>query len=313
MSNRTYVGPASGLFLLLAGLPLYFSWAQTNQGVAERFPFQNPSLLIEDRVDDLVSRMTLEEKVHQMQHTAPAIPRLAVPSYDWWNEALHGVARSGYATVFPQAIGMAATWDADMIHQEAETIATEARAKYNQAQREGNHSIYYGLTFWSPNINIFRDPRWGRGQETYGEDPFLAGQLGLAFVTGLQRNDPKYLKTVATPKDYAVHSGPEPDRHGFNVAVATRDLEDTYLPAFRTTVVDGHAESIMCAYNAVDGIPACASDLLLQKILRDTWGFQGYVTSDCGAVRDITAGHHYTPDDEHGSAAALATRLFNCT
>ena len=305
MSKRTYVGFACGLFLLLVSLPLYFSSAQTNQGATERFPFQNPSLPIEQRVDDLISRMTLEEKALQMQHTAPAIPRLGIPSYDWWNEALHGVARSGYATVFPQAIGMAATWNTDLIHREAETIATEARAKYHQAQQEGNHSIYYGLTFWSPNINIFRDPRWGRGQETYGEDPFLTGELGLAFVTGLQGNNPKYLKTVATPKHYAVHSGPELERHGFNVDVVPRDLEDTYLPAFRATVVDGRAESIMCAYNAVDGLPACASDFLLQKILRDDWGFRGYVTSDCGAVRDITTGHHYTPDDEHGSAVAV--------
>ncbi|MBZ5515520.1 MAG: glycoside hydrolase family 3 protein, partial [Acidobacteriia bacterium] len=240
-----------------------------------------------------------------MQHTAPAIPRLGIPSYDWWNEALHGVARSGYATVFPQAIGMAATWDADLVHREAQVIATEARAKYNQAQREGNHSIYYGLTFWSPNINIFRDPRWGRGQETYGEDPFLTEKLGLAFVKGLQGDDPKYLKTVATPKHYAVHSGPEPLRHGFNVDVAPRDLEETYLPAFRVTVVEGLADSIMCAYNAVNGAPACASTFLLQKTLRDDWGFQGYVTSDCGAVRDITSGHHYTPDDKHGSAVAV--------
>jgi beta-glucosidase len=300
-STFTVCGP----IILLVSLPLYYSAAQTNQEAAPRFPFQKPSLPIEQRVNDLVSRLTLEEKVLQMQHTAPAIPRLGVPSYDWWSEALHGVARSGFATVFPQAIGMAATWDADLILREGETIATEARAKYNQAQREGNHSIYYGLTFWSPNINIFRDPRWGRGQETYGEDPFLTGRLGLAFVLGLQGNDPKYLKTVATPKHYAVHSGPEPERHGFNVDVATRDLEETYLPAFRTTVVEGHAESVMCAYNAVDGAPACASELLLQKTLRDDWGFRGYVTSDCGAIRDITTGHHFTPDDEHGSAVAV--------
>ena len=268
-------------------------------------PYQDASLPIEQRVEDLVSRMTLEEKVLQMQHTAPAIPRLGIPSYDWWNEALHGVARAGYATVFPQAIGMAATWDSDLIHRAAQVIATEARAKYNQAQREGNHSIYYGLTFWSPNINIFRDPRWGRGQETYGEDPFLTAKLGLAFVKGLQGDHPKYLMTVATPKHYAVHSGPEPLRHGFNVDVAPRDLEETYLPAFRVTVVEGLADSIMCAYNAVDGGPACASTHLLQKTLRDDWGFQGYVTSDCGAVGDITSGHHYTPDDKHGSAVAV--------
>ncbi len=249
--------------------------------------------------------MTLEEKVLQMQHTAPAIPRLGVPSYDWWSEALHGVARSGYATVFPQAIGMAATWDTDLIHREAETIATEARAKYNQAQGEGNHSIYFGLDFWSPNINIFRDPRWGRGQETYGEDPYLTARLGVAFVTGLQGDDPDYFKVIATPKHYAVHSGPESKRHGFNVDAAPYDLEDTYLPAFRATVTEGHADSVMCAYNAIDGQPACANTYLLQKTLREAWKFQGYVTSDCGAVGDITHGHHFTPDDEHGSAVAV--------
>ena len=267
--------------------------------------YRDTSLPIEKRVDDLVSRMTLEEKVRQMQHTAPAIPRLGVPSYDWWSEALHGVARAGYATVFPQAIGMAATWDDKLVHLEAETIATEARAKYNQAQREGNHSIFYGLDFWSPNINIFRDPRWGRGQETYGEDPFLTGTLGVAFVTGLQGDDPKYFKTIATPKHYAVHSGLESERHRFNVNPSRHDLEDTYLPGFRATVVEGHAYSAMCAYNAVDGVPACASKYLLQETLRDAWNFQGYVTSDCGAVEDITTGHKYTPDNEHGSAVAV--------
>jgi beta-glucosidase len=277
------------------------------QGKAEKPSpaYKDPSLPLEKRVEDLVSRMTLEEKVLQMQHTAPAIPRLGVPSYDWWSEALHGVAHAGYATVFPQAIGMAATWDHNLVHHEAETIATEARAKYNQAQREGNHSIFFGLDFWSPNINIVRDPRWGRGQETYGEDPFLTAKLGVAFVTGLQGNDPKFLKAIATPKHYAVHSGPEPERHRFDVNVSPHDLEDTYLPAFRATIVEGHADSIMCSYNAVDGAPACANKFLLQDTLREAWKFQGYVTSDCGAVGDITSGHKYTPDDEHGSALAV--------
>jgi beta-glucosidase len=267
--------------------------------------YRNTSLPIEKRVDDLVSRMTLDEKVRQMQRTAPEIPRLGVPSYDWWSEALHGVSRSGYATVFPQAIGMAATWDSNLVHAEGETIATEGRAKYNQAQREGNHSIFFGLDFWSPNINIFRDPRWGRGQETYGEDPFLTGKLGVAFVTGMQGDDPHYFKTIATPKHYAVHSGPDPERHLFNVDPSPHDLEDTYLPAFRATVVEGHADSVMCAYNSVDDVPACASKFLLQETLRDAWKFQGYVTSDCGAVGDITTGHKYTPDNEHGSAVAV--------
>jgi len=280
------------------------AFAQETKGKA--LPaFRNPSLPIEQRVDDLISRMTLQEKVLQMQHTAPAIPRLGVPAYDWWSEALHGVARSGYATVFPQAIGMAATWDEQLVRLEGETIATEARAKFNQAQREGDHSIYYGLDFWSPNINIFRDPRWGRGQETYGEDPFLTAKLGVAFVTGMQGDDPKYFKTIATPKHYAVHSGPEPARHRFDVQVSPHDLEDTYLPAFRATVVEGRADSIMCAYNAVDGAPACANKYLLQDTLREAWKFRGYVTSDCGAVEDITTGHKFTADNEHGSAVAV--------
>jgi beta-glucosidase len=268
-------------------------------------PYLDPSLPIEKRVDDLVSRMTLDEKVRQMQHTAPAIPRLGVPSYDWWSEALHGVARSGYATVFPQAIGMAATWDFNMVHLEGETVATEGRAKYNQAQREGNHLIFFGLDFWSPNINIFRDPRWGRGQETLGEDPFLTARLGVAFVRGLQGNDPKYFKVIATPKHYAVHSGPEPERHRFNVQPSPHDLEDTYLPAFRATIVEGKADSIMCAYNAVDGVPACASKFLLQDTLRGAWKFNGYVTSDCGAVGNISGGHKFAPDLEHASALAV--------
>jgi beta-glucosidase len=277
------------------------------QGKAEKPSpaYLDPSLPIGKRVEDLVSRMTLEEKVPQMQKTAPAIPRLGVPSYDWYSEALHGVASSGYATVFPQAIGMAATWDHNLVHVEGETIATEARAKHNQAQREGNYSAFFGIDLWAPNINIVRDPRWGRGQETYGEDPFLTAKLGVAFVTGMQGDDPKYLKTIATPKHYAVYSGPDPERHRFNVEVSPHDLEDTYLPAFRATIVEGHADSIMCAYNAVDGVPACASKFLLQDTLRDAWKFQGYVASDCDAVVDITTGHKYTPDNEHGSAVAV--------
>ncbi|MEJ2422552.1 MAG: glycoside hydrolase family 3 C-terminal domain-containing protein [Acidobacteriota bacterium] len=250
-----------------------------------------------------------------MQHTAPGISRLGIPPYDWWNEALHGVARSGHATMFPQAIGMAATWDTELVHQEGRVIATEARAKYNQAQREGNHSIYFGLTFWSPNINIVRDPRWGRSQETYGEDPFLTSQLGVAFVKGMQGNNPKYLEVVATPKHFDAYSGPEPLRHGFNAQVSPYDLEATYLspydleatylPAFRATLADAHADSTMCSYNAVNGVPACANPFLLQKILRDDWGFHGYVTSDCGAIGDIAFGHFYTPDLEHASALAV--------
>ena len=267
--------------------------------------YLNPSLSVEQRVDDLVGRMTLEEKISQMQNEAPAIPRLHIAEYDWWNEGLHGVARSGYATVFPQAIGLAATWDTDLVHRVADVISTEARAKYNEAQREGNHSIYYGLTLWSPNINIDRDPRWGRGQETYGEDPFLTGQIGSAFVRGLQGSNPDYFKTIATPKHFAVHSGPESERHTFDAILSPYDLEDTYLPAFRELIVDAQAGSIMCAYNSVDGAPACASQMLLQQRLRRNWHFAGYVVSDCAAITDVAAGHKFAVDLAHAAATSV--------
>ena len=259
----------------------------------------------EKRVADLVSKMTLEEKVSQMQNDASAIPRLNVPAYNWWSEGLHGIARSGYATVFPQAIGLAATWDVPLLHDVADTISTEARAKNGEALRNDNHSIYYGLDIWSPNINIFRDPRWGRGQETYGEDPFLTGRLGVAFVEGLQGTDPRYYKTIATPKHFAVHSGPENTRHTADVDPSPHDLEDTYLPAFRATVTEAKAGSVMCAYNSVDGAPACANTMLLQDRLRSDWGFNGYVTSDCAAVTDISVGHRYSADLEHAAVVAV--------
>jgi beta-glucosidase len=267
--------------------------------------YRDPSAPIDRRVADLIGRMTLDEKVHQMQNAAPAIPRLGVPSYEYWNEALHGVARGGEATVFPQAIAMAATWDKALLHAEGNTIGVEGRARFNQAQREGNHDRYFGLTFWAPNINIFRDPRWGRGQETLGEDPFLTGILATEFVRGIQGDDPHYLQAIATPKHFAVHSGPEPLRHGFNVDPTARDLSETYLSAFRRTVVEGHAHSIMCAYNAINGKPACANPELLGDILRRDWGFDGFVTSDCGAIDDITRGHHFTKTNAEGAAAAL--------
>ncbi len=267
--------------------------------------YQNPDLPPEQRAADLVSHMTLEEKAGQMQNTAPAIPRLGIPAYDWWNEALHGVARAGLATVFPQAIGLASTFDAPLLHNIAAIISTEARAKYNDAIAHGNHGRYYGLTFWSPNINIFRDPRWGRGQETYGEDPYLTGRLAIAFITGLQGDDPHYFKVIATAKHYAVHSGPEPSRHEFNVDPSRTDLEQTYLPAFRAAVVEGKADSVMCAYNSVDGIPACANADLLTKQLRQDWGFQGYIVSDCGAIGDISGGHHYKKTLAEASAVAV--------
>src|SRR4051794_33512709 len=267
--------------------------------------YLNPSLPASQRAHDLVSRMTLEEKASQLEDWAVAIPRLGVTDYQTWNEALHGVARAGYATVFPQAIGMAATWDTKMVQQMGNVISTEARAKYNQAQREGNHRIFYGLTFWSPNINIFRDPRWGRGQETYGEDPFLTGKLGVAFVSGVQGDDPDHPRAIATSKHFAVHSGPESLRHGFNVDVTPRDLEETYLPAFRATVTDGHVKSVMCAYNAIDTFGACANKMLLQDHLRQAWKFNGFVVSDCGAIVDVANGHHNAPDVMHAAALSL--------
>jgi beta-glucosidase len=280
---------------------LLFSQTATDQ---HRPPYLDPSLPLEQRVNDLIGRMTLDEKISQMQDVAPAIDRLGVPAYNWWNEGLHGVARAGYATVFPQAIGLGATWDEELMHRVADVISTEARAKYNDAIAHGIHARYFGLTFWSPNINIFRDPRWGRGQETYGEDPYLTGRLGVAFVRGLQGDDPKYFKTISTPKHYAVHSGPEVLRHQFDVPVSAHDLMDTYTPAFRATVMEGKAQSVMCAYNSISGAPACANSKLLD-LLRSAWGFDGYVVSDCGAITDIYAGHRYVLTIEQASAVAV--------
>ncbi|MET0309123.1 MAG: glycoside hydrolase family 3 C-terminal domain-containing protein [Sphingomonas sp.] len=273
--------------------------------VANAQLYRDPDAPVEKRAEDLVAKMTLAEKVRQMQNAAPAIERLGVPSYEYWNEALHGVARGGEATIFPQAIGMAATWDKPLLQAMGRTIGVEGRARYNQAQAAGNHDRYFGLTFWAPNINIFRDPRWGRGQETLGEDPYLTGTLATALVRGIQGDDPRYLQAIATPKHFAVHSGPEPLRHGFNVDPSPRDLNETYLPAFRRAVVDGKAHSLMCAYNAVDTVPACANSNLLQTVLRDAWGFDGFVTSDCGAIDDITRGHHFTKTNAEGAALAV--------
>lgn len=249
--------------------------------------------------------MTLDEKISQMQNDAPAINRLNVQKYNWWNECLHGVARAGVATVFPQSIGMAATWDPDLIHEEAKEISTEARAKYNYAKSSGLHNIYQGLTFWSPNINIFRDPRWGRGQETYGEDPLLTSRIGVAFVKGLQGDNQKYFEVISTPKHFAVHSGPEPERHSFNAVPSKRDLFETYLPAFEACIEEGGAYSVMAAYNSLYGFPCTASKFLLTDLLRNKWGFKGYVVSDCGAISDIVNGHKYAPDEATASALAL--------
>jgi len=285
---------------LAAFAPLTSVTAQTVQ-----FPYKNPKLPIDKRVEDLVSRMTLEEKISQMQNAAVAIPRLGVPEYEWWNEALHGVARAGIATVFPQAIGMAATFNDKLIFNVADAVSTEARAKHHEAVRKNDFGRYKGLTFWSPNINIFRDPRWGRGQETWGEDPYLTGKLGMAFVRGLQGNDPKYLKTVSTVKHFAVHSGPEPERHTFDAIASERDLRETYLPAFRTTLLDGKATGVMCAYNRYLGLPACASDKLLIDILRGEWKFKGHVVSDCGAIDDIYIRHKFLQTEAEASALAV--------
>jgi beta-glucosidase len=261
---------------------------------------------IEARVDDLVSRMTLEEKIAQMGSTAPAIKRLNVPAYNWWNEALHGVGRAGIATVFPQAIGLASTWNPDLIHRMTVAISDEGRAKHHEAVRQGVYDAYTGLTFWSPNINIFRDPRWGRGQETYGEDPFLTARLGVSFVRGLQGDDPNYFKTIATAKHFAVHSGPEETRHRFNAVVSLRDLYMTYLPAFKALITEAKAYSIMGAYNRLNGEACCASPFLLQKTLREEWGFDGYVVSDCGAITDIYENHIMVKTA--AEAAALAVK-----
>jgi beta-glucosidase len=274
-------------------------------GSAQQSPYLDTKLPAAERAHDLVGRMTLEEKVSQLEDWATSIPRLGIPDYQTWNEALHGVARAGYATVFPQAIGMGATWDPTIVRTMGAVISTEARAKYNEAQRQNNHRIFYGLTFWSPNINIFRDPRWGRGQETYGEDPFLTGKLGVAFIHGVQGDDLDHLRAVATSKHFAVHSGPESLRHGFNVDPSARDLEETYLPAFRATVTEGHVQSVMCAYNSIDEFPACTNKMLLKDHLRDAWGFKGFVVSDCGAIVDVNQGHKKTPDITHSAALAL--------
>ncbi len=278
-------------------------------------PFYNESLSHEQRVDDLIKRLSLDEKVGQLNYQAPAIERLGIPSYNWWNECLHGVGRAGLATVFPQAIGLSATWDPDLMKKVGSVISDEARAKHEEFLRHGKRSIYYGLTFWSPNINIFRDPRWGRGQETYGEDPFLTGTMAVNFIDGLQGDDPDYLKVVATAKHFAVHSGPEPDRHTINVKLSETDLRETYLQAFEMTVKDAHVASIMCAYNSVRDEVCCGSNLLLKQVLRDEWKFNGYVVSDCGAISDFyrEGGHHASKDAPEAAALAYSNGTdLNC-
>ena len=268
--------------------------------------FQNPDLSIEERVDDLISRMTLEEKVSQMMNNSPAIERLGVPAYNWWNEGLHGVARSPYpVTSYPQAIAMAATWDVESLEKMGDFTSTEGRAIFNDAAKKGSIEIFRGLTYWTPNINIFRDPRWGRGQETYGEDPYLTAAMAGAFVRGLQGNDPVYLKASACAKHYAVHSGPESSRHTYNAVVSKYDLWDTYLPAFRSLVVDDKVSGVMCAYNRIYGQPCCGSDLIMNAILRNKWGFKGYVTSDCGGIRNFYRTHKTSPNPQSAAADAV--------
>ncbi len=269
-------------------------------------PYQNPELSIEERVNDLVGRMTLEEKISQMINQAPAIERLGIPEYNWWSEGLHGVARAGLATVFPQAIGLGATWDRDLMFRVSTAISDEARAKHHDFARKGKRFIYQGLTFWSPNINIFRDPRWGRGQETYGEDPYLTGRLAVEFIKGLQGDDSVYFKTIATVKHFAVHSGPELERHTFNALIGNKDLNETYLPQFEVGIREGKAYSLMCAYNRYNGEACCTSGKLLNEVLRKDWAFSGFVVSDCDGIVDIYKNHKQvsTPAE----AAALAVK-----
>jgi beta-glucosidase len=315
MSQGEAIMPRSRWLQALLLVTVFFVAASTSVAQTADYAtlpvYLDPSRPTSERVDDLIGQMTLEEKASQLVNQARAIPRLQVPAYDWWSEALHGVARAGTATVFPEPIGLAATFDVPLIHDMAEVIGTEARAKHNQAVRAGRRDIMEGLDFWSPNINIFRDPRWGRGQETYGEDPFLTGRMGVAFVTGLQGDDPKYFRVIATPKHFAVHSGPETTRHSVDVQVSKHDMEDTYLPAFRAAITGGKAESIMCAYNRMNGQPACANTFLLKDELRGAWKFDGYVVSDCDAIVDIFSGHHFAKSMAEAAADAIKTGMDN--
>jgi len=295
--------------LILSTCTIFITYSVTAQQTSE-LAYMNPKLSPEQRATDLVQRMTLEEKASQLVNQARAIPRLHVPAYDWWSEALHGVTTTG-TTEFPEPIGLAATFDVSGIHEMATAIGIEGRIKHAQEERAGHSNIFEGLDFWAPNVNIFRDPRWGRGQETYGEDPFLTGRMAVAFVTGMQGDDPRYYRVISTPKHFAVHSGPEPTRHFADVDISKHDEEDTYLPAFRAAVVEGQAGSVMCAYNAINGEPACASQFLLQHTLRAAWNFQGYVVSDCGAVRDISTGHRFRPSQSQASAISLQRGMDN--
>ena len=295
--KKTIISIASALLLF------------TSAFAQEVMPFRNPELSREERINDLIARLTLQEKVGMMMHGSKGVERLGIPDYNWWNEALHGVARAGLATVYPQTIGMAATFDPQTHLQTFTYVSDEARAKYNDAVSRGEYKQYYGLTFWTPNINIFRDPRWGRGQETYGEDPFLTSVMGVATVKGLQGDHPDYYKTHACAKHFAVHSGPEWNRHSFDVVVSSKDLWETYLPAFESLVKDGDVREFMGAYNSYDGDPCCGSAFLMKDILRGKWNYQGLVVSDCWAINDFfVVGHHEShPDAASASAAAVLT------
>jgi beta-glucosidase len=313
LSKKPTTMPFSKLFCFLFFFVTYI-FLGCNISSQTNIPlYQDTNGSIEERVDDLISRMTLDEKVSQLVHEAKAIPRLDVPEYNWWNECLHGVARAGIATVYPQAIGLAATWDTENMFEVATTISDEARAKHHYFKKNGKRGYYQGLTFWSPNINIFRDPRWGRGMETYGEDPFLTGKMGVQFIKGLQGDDPNHLKVVATSKHYVVHSGPEPDRHTFDAITDKKDFVETYLPAFKMTVKEANVHSIMCAYNRYMGEVCCGSDYLLNDIIRNEWDFNGYVVSDCGAIRDFYDGHNVVNTQPEAAAMAVKSGTdLNC-
>lgn len=298
-------------YFVLTLIPI--SITAQNEGKQFIHPWNDTTLVISDRIDSLLAVMTIEEKVSQLLYNSPEIPRLDIPRYNWWNEALHGVARAGNATVFPQAIGLAATFDNELVERVATAISDEARIKYNAAIAINNRERYTGLTFWSPNINIFRDPRWGRGQETYGEDPFLTSNIGLAYVRGLQGNNPKFLKTAACAKHYVVHSGPEALRHEFNAVTPLKDFYETYLPAFDSLVRKGNVAGVMCAYNKTFGEPCCGSKFLDIEILRKNWGFKGYHVSDCWAISDIHTFHKYTSNSLESATLALNSGIdLNC-
>jgi len=299
----------TAIFAVFAAVIALIACAASAQDISG-LPYMNTNLSPEERAADLVQRMTLEEKASQLVNQARAIPRLKVPAYDWWSEALHGVVADG-TTEFPEPVGLAATFDTPRIHEMATAIGIEGRVVHVQSLRDGNSGFFRGLDFWAPNVNIFRDPRWGRGQETYGEDPFLSARMAVAFVTGMQGDDPHYYRVISTPKHFAVHSGPEPTRHFADADVSKHDELDTYTPAFRAAVVEGHAASVMCAYNAINGQPACANQFLLDHTLRGAWHFEGYVVSDCGAVRDIFSGHHYRPTQPEASAISLERGMDN--